>query len=71
MMPIIRSFRSGGANSTSVKLDESYYRRGMGSGFNVNEPYMENASWVKLREVNLSYRVPSKYMKKFKLQGLP
>lgn len=60
---------SGGANSTSVKLDESYYRRGMGSGFNVNEPYMENASWVKLREVNLSYRVPSKYMKKFKLQG--
>lgn len=60
---------SGANNNTAVKLNEAYYRRGMGSGFNVNEPYMESASWVKLREVSLSYRVPSKYMKKLKLQG--
>ncbi len=53
---------TGGVNNSSVKLNESYYRLGMGSGFAINEPYMESASWVRLREVGLSYSLPTKWM---------
>ncbi|MBI3235122.1 MAG: SusC/RagA family TonB-linked outer membrane protein [Bacteroidetes bacterium] len=59
----------GAQNTTAAKLDENYYRLGTGSGFNINEPYIENASWVKLREVALSYKVPAKFMKKMKIKS--
>jgi len=46
---------AGGANSTSVALDTDYYFGGEGSGFVTNEPFVEDLSWIKLRELGLSY----------------
>ncbi|NCD69509.1 SusC/RagA family TonB-linked outer membrane protein [Mucilaginibacter agri] len=45
----------GGINNTSVVLDQAWYQ-GDGGGFgNLNEAFIENGSFVKLREVSLSY----------------
>jgi len=45
-----------------VLLNEDWYtNRGGGFG-NVAEQYIEDASWVKLREISLSYALPSKYL---------
>ncbi|NSL90328.1 SusC/RagA family TonB-linked outer membrane protein [Chitinophaga sp. Mgbs1] len=49
----------GEANNISAKLNEGYYT-GIGSGFNVNEPFIQDASWVRLREVSLGYRFDGK-----------
>jgi hypothetical protein len=56
----------GSQNSTKVALNEAYYRTGIGSGFNINEPYVEDASWTRLREVAIGYSLPSKLMAKSK-----
>ncbi|WEK19394.1 MAG: SusC/RagA family TonB-linked outer membrane protein [Candidatus Pedobacter colombiensis] len=46
---------AGSANSLSVPLDQNWYL-GDGGGFgNLNEAFVEDASFVKLREVSLSY----------------
>jgi TonB-linked SusC/RagA family outer membrane protein len=46
---------AGPANSTSVVLDEGWYK-GDGGGFGyLNEAFIEDGSYVKLREVSLSY----------------
>lgn len=45
---------TGSANKTSVVLGQSWYQGG-GSGFTVNEPFIEDASFVKLREVTFGY----------------
>ena len=55
---------TGATNSTTVKLNEGYYRTGIGSGFAINEPYVEDASWVRLRELSLSYSLPSRILDK-------
>ncbi len=45
----------GSANTNSVPLDEAWYL-GDGGGFgNINEAFVENGSYIKLREVSLSY----------------
>ncbi|QOR76263.1 MAG: SusC/RagA family TonB-linked outer membrane protein [Thermoflavifilum sp.] len=44
----------GKTNNISVKLDENYYT-GVGSGFAVNEPFVQDASWVRLREISIGY----------------
>ena len=62
---------SGNANSTTVPLNTSYYFGGVGSGFVINEPFMEDASWVRLRELGLSYSFAPKWLTKTKyLKGL-
>lgn len=45
----------GAPNTTTVTLDELWYK-GNGGGFgNLNEAFIEDGSYVKLREVSLSY----------------
>lgn len=46
---------AGAANNTTVPLSESWYL-GNGGGFgNLNEAFIEDASFIKLREASLSY----------------
>ncbi len=52
----------GGGN---VALDQSWYN-GLGGFFgNVLEPFITDATWTRLREVTLSYRIKRKYLPKF------
>ncbi|SDL89039.1 TonB-linked outer membrane protein, SusC/RagA family [Pedobacter sp. ok626] len=54
---------AGGINSMSVPLDEAWYL-GDGGGFgNLNEAFIEDASFIKLREVALSYNFPRLFNK--------
>jgi TonB-linked SusC/RagA family outer membrane protein len=55
---------SGGPNQTVVPLDEDWYAwDGEGSVFTgPSEPYVEESGFVRLREVTLSYRFPSKLL---------
>lgn len=52
---------AGATNTNAVKLDQDYYE-GIGGGFTINEPFMESASWVRLRELSLSYSMPKKLL---------
>jgi TonB-linked SusC/RagA family outer membrane protein len=46
---------AGDVNTSSVKLDQAWYQ-GDGGGFgNLNEAFVEDGSYVKLREITLSY----------------
>ena len=50
---------AGAANTTSVPLSEAWYL-GNGGGFgNLNEAFIEDASYIKLREASLSYDLSS------------
>lgn len=50
---------TGETNDIEALLDEGWYRAGNGSGFNgPSEQYIEDASWVRLRDVTLSYALP-------------
>ncbi len=55
---------TGDANTVVATLDQSYYQ-GIGSGFNgPTEQFVEDGSYVKLREVTLSYSIDKKWLKK-------
>ncbi len=43
---------TSGKSNTIAPIDEDYYT-GVGSGFTVNEPFVQDATWVRLREVTL------------------
>ncbi|MFT6849624.1 MAG: TonB-linked SusC/RagA family outer membrane protein [Sphingobacteriales bacterium] len=50
---------AGNANTKSVILDEAWYK-GNGGGFGAQaETFVEDASWIRLREIALSYKLPS------------
>ncbi|MCW3467697.1 SusC/RagA family TonB-linked outer membrane protein [Chitinophaga nivalis] len=49
----------GEANDLKGKLDQRYYTS-IGSGFTVNEPFVQDASWIRLRELSLGYRFTGK-----------
>lgn len=52
----------GGGN---VALDQSWYN-GLGGFFgNVLEPFITDATWTRLREVTLAYRITKKHLPKF------
>jgi TonB-linked SusC/RagA family outer membrane protein len=55
----------GEVNKIETKLDENYYT-GIGGGFAINEPFIEDASWVRLRELSLSYSLPQAILAKTK-----
>ena len=49
-------------NTSVVKLNQSWYS-GQGGGFSNNtEDFVEDASWVRLREISLSYRLPKEIL---------
>lgn len=55
---------TGDANTVVATLDQSYYQ-GIGSGFNgPAEQFVEKGTYVKLRELTLSYSVDKKWLKK-------
>ncbi len=61
---------TGAANDIPVVLDQRWYR-GPGSGFDGPvEQYVEDGSWVRLREVTLSYALPAAAVQKLRLSGL-
>lgn len=62
---------TGEANSIEIPLDQSWYIDGPGSGFTgPSEDFIEDADWVRLREVNLSYRFNSDMFNNTFIQGL-
>ena len=55
----------------TVLLDQAYYNGATGSGFNgATEPYIEDASYVKLRELTLGYSFSSQALKNVGLRSL-
>ncbi|MFW5657343.1 MAG: SusC/RagA family TonB-linked outer membrane protein [Bacteroidota bacterium] len=63
---------SGDANTEEVVVDEDWYWwSGEGSGFTgPSEPYIEEADWVRLRELTFSYAVPKSILGDGFLQNL-
>ena len=55
----------GNFGGGDVALDQSWYT-GLGGFFgNVLEPFVTDATWTRLREVMLSYRITRKHLPKF------
>ncbi|MBL0139482.1 MAG: SusC/RagA family TonB-linked outer membrane protein [Bacteroidetes bacterium] len=55
---------TGDANNVPVVLDQSYYQ-GIGTGFaGPAEQFVEDGSYVKLREISLGYSLDKKWLKK-------
>ncbi len=55
----------GNFGGGDVALDQSWYN-GLGGFFgNVLEPFVTDATWTRLREVTLSYRITRKHLPKF------
>ena len=57
---------TGGSNGQSVPTDENWLAFGNGNGFigSNTEDFIEETSWVRLRELTLSYRLPGKMVDK-------
>lgn len=53
-------------NNVSVKPGQAWYKGG-GSGFSVNDPFVEHVSFWKLREVSLGYSINFEKMKGSKI----
>jgi hypothetical protein len=57
---------SGSANTKSVLLDQNWYQ-GNGGGFGaVNEHFIEDASYIKLKELSFGYDFPTSIVSKTK-----
>jgi outer membrane receptor protein involved in Fe transport len=55
----------GGASNIEVTLDENWWRTGNGSGFvGPSEQFIEDASWVRLRELTVAYSLPRNLLNK-------
>jgi TonB-linked SusC/RagA family outer membrane protein len=55
---------NGDVNGEKVVKDQTYYQ-GIGSGFNgPTEQFIEDGSYIKLREVNIGYSFPTKLVEK-------
>ncbi|MFC5410998.1 SusC/RagA family TonB-linked outer membrane protein [Larkinella bovis] len=55
----------GGVNNIEV-VKGQYWYTGVGGGFGsgVNTQFVEDGSWLRMRELNLSYRLPGNWLKK-------
>lgn len=58
--------KTEGSNTQSVPLDENWLAFGNGNGFfgSNTEDFIEEISWVRLREVTIGYKLPSKMIEK-------
>ncbi|MEM7162990.1 MAG: SusC/RagA family TonB-linked outer membrane protein [Bacteroidota bacterium] len=63
---------TSGSNSQSVVLDEGWLALGNGNGFfgDNTEDFVEDISWVRLREVSLNYNLPTKMIEKTPFTGI-
>ncbi|GAB4408580.1 MAG: SusC/RagA family TonB-linked outer membrane protein [Bacteroidia bacterium] len=55
-----RRQRDGQPNTTPIKLDSDYYARYPFAG--ISEAGIEDGSWIRLREVTLSYELPLRWL---------
>ena len=62
--------KTTGANSKEVAIGEGWLRTGNANGFfgNNTEDFVEDASWVRLRDVSLAWALPSNWLKKVRIQ---
>ncbi len=60
----------GGINDIEV-VKGQYWYTGVGGGFGsgVNTQFVEDGSWLRLRELNLSYSLPKELLQKVKISG--
>jgi TonB-linked SusC/RagA family outer membrane protein len=65
VIPAGTTFRGniGDFGGGPVALDESWYRTNGGGFGDLDEQFIQDASWIKLREVSLNYTLPSKLLK--------
>jgi TonB-linked SusC/RagA family outer membrane protein len=54
-------------NTTTVKWGDYYQGYGL---VHVSEAAIEDASWIRLRTLSLTYKIPSKKLEKFPIKGL-
>lgn len=59
---------SGQPNQTPIRLDDHYYSRYPFAG--VSEAAIEDGSWIRLRELTVSYRFPAAIVSKLPLRSL-
>lgn len=57
-------------SQNNIRIDASYAGGGYGNGARPNKAFVYDASYVKLREVGLTYTFPSKLLEKTSLKGL-
>ena len=60
---------TGLKNDVAVKRDRSYYSR-QGGLAGLSEAFIEDGSYIRLREVALSYNLPSKWLEKLPVSSL-
>lgn len=63
---IFDGVKEDGSKNTTILSAEDYYK----SSYSINEAYIYDASYVKLREIALSYSFSKKTIKKIGLEGL-
>lgn len=62
---------AGPGAGKAVPIGENWHRVGLGSSFSgINAPYMEDAGFVKLREISVNYRVPARFTRRFSMSGV-
>lgn len=60
---------SGEINNSPVILDQAYYTGNAGNR-NIAERFIEDGSWVRLRDVSISYAVPQAFTDKIKVRRM-
>ncbi len=63
--------KTTGANGQEVTLGEGWLRTGNANGFfgNNTEDFLEDASWVRLRDISLAWTLPTKWISKASIQS--
>jgi outer membrane receptor protein involved in Fe transport len=59
-------------NTTEIALDQDWYTAGPGSNFGTGptENFIQDADWLRLRELTIGYNLPAKLTQKFFVQQL-
>jgi hypothetical protein len=61
----------GPGASTVVEIGQNWFHQGNGSGFGpVATQFIEDASWIKLREISLDYAVPTGIAESLQMTGI-
>ncbi|HEX5726349.1 MAG TPA: SusC/RagA family TonB-linked outer membrane protein [Longimicrobiaceae bacterium] len=61
----------GPGAGTAVPIGQNWYQNGLGSGFSAaSAQFIEDASFVKLREVAAAYTVPARYVRRYGMSSL-
>jgi len=59
----------GSPNNIPIVRDRSYWTSAVGGFGSVGEQFVDDGSWIRLRELSLSYQLPSKLFDNFLLDG--